>query len=105
MIVELQQQPTLDIWLSNTSASLLIMIPLFIHWVSLILLYARLNIVTFWRLSVKDKVLHLMSNTLLTLPVRKSKKEEQVHKAREIFWSLVLVGLNLIGTALVTTAG
>ena len=90
--------------LSTTTAALLLFLPLIIHWTLLILLYARLNIVTFWRLSVKDKVLHLMSNTLLTLPVRKSKKEEQVHKAREIFWSLVLVELNLIGTALVTTA-
>ena len=93
-----------DAPLSTTTASLLLILPLTIHWALLILLYARLNIVTFWRLSLKDKVLHLLSNTLVTLPVRKTGKEDQVHKAREILWSLVLVGINLLATALVTSA-
>ena len=39
----------------------------------------------------------------MTLPVRKTQDGEQVHKAREIFWSLVLVGLNLLANALVTS--
>ena len=90
--------------LDTTAASLLLILPLVFHWALLILLYARLNIVSFWRLSLKRKVLHILSNTLVTLPVRKTGKGEQVHKAREIFWSLVLVGLNLLVTALVTSA-
>ena len=90
--------------LSTTTAALLLFLPLIIHWTLLILLYARLNIVTFWRLSLKDKVLHLLSNTLVTLPVRKTGKEDQVHKAREILWSLVLVGINLLVTSLITSA-
>ena len=90
--------------LDTTTTSLLLILPLVFHWALLILLYARLNIVSFWRLSLKHKVLHILSNTLVTLPVRKTREGEQVHKAREIFWSLVLVGLNLLVTALVTSA-
>ena len=46
----------------------------------------------------------MLSNILVTLPVRKTKGGTQVHKAREIFWSLFLVGLNLLATALITSA-
>ena len=53
---------------------------------------------------MKDKVLHLLSNTLVTLPVRKSREGAQVHKGRETFWSLVLVGINLLATTLITSA-
>merc|ERR1719500_2145793 len=90
--------------LSPTTASLLLILPLVIHWVFLILLYARLHIVSFWSLSLKDKVLHLSSNTMVTLPVRKTQEGAQVHKGRETFWSLVLVGINLLATALITSA-
>ena len=90
--------------LSPTTASLLLILPLVIHWMFLILLYARLHIVTFWSLSLKDKVLHLLSNTMVTLPVRKTQEGSQVHKGRETFWSLVLVGINLLATALITSA-
>ena len=90
--------------LDATTASLLLTLPLVAHWALLILLYARLNIVSFWRLSLKHKIMHLLSNAMLTIPVRKTREGEQVHKAREIFWSLVLVGINLLLTALVTSA-
>ena len=90
--------------LSPTAASLLLILPLVIHWLFLILLWARLNIVTFWNLSLKDKLLHLLSNTMVTLPVRKTREGAQVHKARETFWSLVLVGINLLATSLITSA-
>ena len=90
--------------LSPTTASLLLILPLVIHWVFLILLYARLNIVSFWSLSKKDKLLHLLSNTMVTLPVRKTQEGTQVHKGRETFWSLVLVATNLLATALITSA-
>ena len=39
----------------------------------------------------------------MTLPVRKSKEGERVHKAREIFWSLALVGVILFATALIAS--
>ena len=41
---------------------------------------------------------------LVTLPVRKTREGAQVHKGRETFWSLVLVGINLLATALITSA-
>ena len=53
---------------------------------------------------MKDKLLHLLSNTMVTLPVRKTQEGTQVHKGRETFWSLVLVGTNLLATALITSA-
>ena len=60
--------------LSTTTASLLLTLPLLLHWVFLILLYARPNIVSFWNLSFKEKVLHMLSNILVTLPVQKTKE-------------------------------
>ena len=41
---------------------------------------------------------------MVTLPVRKTREGAQVHKARETFWSLVLVGINLLATSLITSA-
>ena len=89
--------------ISTTTAAILIATPLIIHWVFVLVLYAWLNVASFWRLSLKKKIIHMFSNTLVTLPVKKQ-KEKQVHKIRELVWSLVLVGINLLTTALVTSA-
>ena len=89
--------------LSTATTAILISTPLITHWVFLLVLYAWLNIASFWRLSLKKKMIHMLSNTLVILPVKKQ-KQKQVHKKRELAWSLVLVGINLLTTALVTSA-
>ena len=89
--------------LTAKEASLLLLLPFFFHYISLLHLYARLNITSFWSLSFKDKMLHLLSNTWVSIPVRSSLEDHQVHKSREQLWSLVLAGVNLTMTAALTT--
>ena len=78
-----------------TTASLLLALPLLLHWISLVWLYTRLNINSFWILTFKQKMLHLLANTWTVQPVRDLKSENQIHKSREIAGSLLLTGLNL----------
>ena len=54
-------------------------------------------------LSLKDKMIHLLSNTWFTLPVRRMGDRDQRHKGREMFFGLVLAGLNILGTSVATT--
>ena len=72
---------------SMTTASLLLALPVLLHWISLVWLYARLNINSFWRLSFKHKMIHLLANTWMVQPVRDSKSKDQIHKSREILGS------------------
>merc|ERR1711874_663386 len=46
----------------------------------------------------KEKLIHLLSTTWFTLPVRKMEDRDQRHKGREVFWGLLLAGINLLGT-------
>ena len=86
----------------GTTASLLLALPLLLHWISLVWLYARLNIKSFWSLPFKQKMLHLLANTWTVQPVRESKAKNQIHKSREIAGSLLLTGINLTITHTVT---
>ena len=77
---------------------LLLVLPIPIGWASTILLHARLN-TDFYQLSTKDKLIHLLSTTWVTLPVRRMGDRDQRHKGRETFFALLLAGLNLVGTS------
>ena len=81
-----------------TSSVLLLVLPIPIGWVTTILLHARLN-TDFYLLSTKDKLIHLLSTTWVTLPVRRMGDRDQRHKGRETFFALLLAGLNLVGTS------
>ena len=85
-----------------TTASLLLALPLLLHWISLVCLYTRLNINSFWILTFKQKMLHLLANTWTVQPVRESKSKDQIQKSKEIAGSLLLTGLNLTITHTVT---
>ena len=76
----------------------LLVLPIPIGWVSTLLLHAWLK-TDFWLLSTKDKLIHLLSTTWVTVPVRRMEDRDQRHKGREIFFGLLLAGLNLVGTA------
>ena len=93
--------PPPDPSLTKVEASLLLTLPLLFHYISLLFLYVRLNITSFWALSFKDKMLHLLSNTWVSIPVR-SPEGHQVHKSREQLWSVVFAGANLALTAFFT---
>merc|ERR1712012_170147 len=84
--------------ISTTSAVLLLALPILIGWALNVLLQARLN-TDFQLLSLKDKMIHLLSNTWFTLPVRRMGDRDQRHKGREMFFGLLLAGINLMGTS------
>ena len=56
--------------ISISSAALLLLLPIVTSWILNILLHARLN-TDFFKLSTKSKLVHLLSTTWITLPVRR----------------------------------
>ena len=87
--------------LSVTEASLILCVPILLHWISLTAIY-QFTVPVFRLLSRKDKMLHILANTWVTIPVRELKHQVQVHKGQEQMKSLLLVMANLIITAAVT---
>ena len=61
------------------------------------------NETRFWKLTKRKRFLHVLANTWVTMPVRKSSMKEQVHKGREIRWSMVLAGIKILVTWAMTT--
>merc|ERR1719150_1780049 len=89
--------------ISPTSALLLLVLPILIGWISNLLLHARLN-TDLHKLSTKEKLIHLLSTTWFTLPVRRMEDRDQRHKGREVILGLILAGLNLLGMSSVLYA-
>ena len=83
--------------LTNTKAALLILLPIGITWTLNILLHARLD-TDFFLLSTKSKLVHLLSTTWFTLPVRRMGERDQRHKGRELTFGCILAAINLMGT-------
>merc|ERR1719323_1776299 len=84
--------------ISLTNAILLLVLPILIGWAANLLLHARLK-TDFHKVSTKEKLIHLLSTTWFTLPVRRMEDRDQRHKGREVFRGLLLAGINLLGTA------
>merc|ERR1719237_2001870 len=84
-----------------TSVALLLLLPILIGWASSILLHAILN-TDFFKLSTKSKLVHLLSTTWFTLPVRRLGERDQRHKGREMFFGCILATVNLVGPAVAT---
>merc|ERR1719222_636863 len=77
----------------------LLVLPIFpVGWFSTLFLHAMLK-TDFWLLSTQDKLIHLLSTTWVTVPVRRMEVRDQRHKGRETFFGLILAGLNLVGTS------
>ena len=83
--------------ISITTAALLLLLPMGTSWASSILLHARLN-TDFLLLSTKSKLIHLLSTTWFTLPVRRLGERDQRHKGREMTFGCILATINLVGT-------
>ena len=90
--------PEGDPIISLTSAVLLLVLPIVISWAANLLLHSCVN-TDFHKLSIKEKLIHLMSTTWFTLPVRRMGDRDQRHKGREVILGLLLAGLNLAGTS------
>ena len=83
--------------ISISTAALLLLLPIVIGWASSILLHKILN-TDFFKLSTKGKLVHLLSTTWFTLPVRRLGERDQRHKAREMTFGFILAAVNLLGT-------
>ena len=90
--------PEGDPIISLTSALLLLVLPIVISWAANLLLHSCVN-TDLHKLSTKEKLIHLLSTTWFTLPVRRIEDRDQRHKGREVFWGLLLAGINLLGTS------
>ena len=84
--------------ISTTTAALLVLLPILITWALNILLHARLD-TDFFLLSTKSKLVHLLSTTWFTLPVRRMGERDQRHKGRELTFGCILAAINLVGTS------
>ena len=96
-----------DASLTPTQAGLLLTLPIAFRWISILILHCWLtkNETGFWKMPCSDKLtylrrifLHLVSNTWVTMPMRSTAKTQQVHRGKEICWSLMLAGINIIST-------
>ena len=85
-----------DVPITLTSALLLLVLLIPRGWASNIWLHANTD---FWLLSTKDKLMHLLSTTWVSLPVRRLGERDQTHKGRETFFALLLAGIHVVGTS------
>ena len=90
--------PNLGGHISSKNAVLLLVLHILTGWFSNLLLHTRLN-TDYHMLSTKEKLIHLLSTTWFTLPVRRMEDRDQRHKGREVILGLLLAGLNLAGTS------
>ena len=89
-----------DASLSPVQASILLSVPIILRWISIAVLHCCLaeNETRFWGLTKRKRVLHVLANTWVTMPVRNNNMREQSHKGREMCWSMGLAGINILVT-------
>ena len=92
-----EDRPALNVLTSG----LLLCIPILVHWTSLAIFY-QLTVPVFRLLSKRDRFLHILSNTWVTVPVRVPRHQVQVHKGHEQTMTIVLVTANLLLTAILS---
>ena len=93
--------------MTNGEVGLLLIMPILFRWGSLLALHLGLRILDndtrFWEMPFLNGLLHVLSNTWVTIPIQQRNAEdhmnnpkEQVSKAKEITGSLVLSGINIL---------
>ena len=94
-----------DASLTVAQASILLSVPIILRWISIAVLHCCLaeNETRFWDLTKRKRFLHVLANTWVTMPVRKNNIREQARKGREMRWSLVLAGINIMFTWAMTS--
>ena len=89
--------------LNVLTSGLLLCIPILLHWVTLAIVYQSTEPV-FRLLSKRERFLHILSNTWVTVPVRVPRHQVQIHKGHEQMKTIVLVTANLLLTATISAA-
>ena len=92
--------------LTVAQASILLTLPIILRWVSIAVLHYCLaeNEARFWDLTKCKRLLHVLANTWVTMPVGNKNVKKQIHKATEICWSTGLAGINILVTWAMTTS-
>ena len=91
---------TEDASLAVLQAVILIAAPIVLRWISIAVLHCCLskNETRFWDLTKRKRLLHILANTWVTMPLRSNKVKEQVRKGTEIRWSMGMAGINILVT-------
>ena len=83
--------------ISLTNGILLLCVPLMFHLVFQYLV-TYYTAPSFRHLDTFQQVIHILANTALVFPLRTKKTGKQEHRAGEIFWSFVLMTIEVVGT-------
>ena len=94
-----------DASLTVTHASILLVVPIILRWISITALHYCLaeNKTRFWDLTKRKRFLHVLANTWVTMPVRINNEREQVHRDKELRWSMGMAGINILVTWAMTS--
>ena len=93
--------------LTPSEAALLLTLPIITKWISIAIFRCWITKNTNGLLktllgikfaNLRAFFLHILSNTWVTIPRRSIADMEQVHRGKEIRWSLALAGMNILGT-------
>ena len=101
-----------DASITNGEAGLLLALPILFRWGSILALHGVLKYCTkegtrFWDLGLRTKILHVLSNTWVTIPLRATEKvssdaDEPVRKGKEITGSLIFASMGILTSGAMT---
>ena len=93
--------PLRDASLNVNYATLLLLMPILLHWTLLLIFYNISNVPVFKQMTRWGKTLHILGNTWVSFPARSTEQPDQHFKAKEHVTLLVLSGLNIATTCTV----
>jgi len=93
--------PLRDASLNVNNATLLLLMPILLHWTLLLIFYNVSNVPVFKQMTRWGKTLHILGNTWVSFPARSTEQPDQHFKAKEHVTLLVLSGLNIATTCTV----
>ena len=94
---------TINKQLDLTTGALLLFLPIIFHLPAQYLV-CHLAAPTFRHLETFDQILHIFANTFFVFPLRSDMSGKQQHKSREIFWSFLLMSIEVLVTMVILLA-
>ena len=95
--------PKLNPALTLETTALLLLTPIFLHWIVLLFFYNTCEVPVFHQLPWFQKMIHILGNTWVSFPAQSLKQVDQHFKAKEHITLLVLSGLNIAATCAAAT--
>ena len=84
--------------ISLANGVVLLLVPLVFHLVFQYLVTYH-TAPSFRHLDIFQQVIHILANTDLVFPLRSKNTGKQEHRCAEIFWSFVLMTVEMVGTS------